>query len=953
MPRSRGYIPEFIGLRALINQFIQNYNLPHLRGHMESLFGTRFLTDKTSLRKQRAKAYTLLKSMNREDVTIPKLPDIKEFDIKLGLISPLLLCFGLIRRMSCTINLKAYNNAKYNKYLLRIMILSLYLLRNQDSRRFWSLWKIVLKRSHVYLVYSLQNIDKNLYRKITVRAMAGVLKEVNQLRASLSKDMKYHRVYIPKASSGSFAESDRHTYRPLGVPTLPWRIYTNMLLLPLVLFCPANTAQHGFRPQRGTLTAWTVMFKEVLSSPNIYELDLRQCFPSINLLRLDYILESQYNMPEDIRKLYIELNHTTPEFKGVLRANETQSLLVEAMQENLHKVNLENFRRARGNYTSQDIRAGFAKEVSRLTWSSPTFWSSYMNYGYSYLKYYRSNSARLRSLIYEQGLAKTGIRPEILDSFFTSLDVGNMESFFRKGNKFRKQQYQAKVHLYGLSESAISTLLGPIPAAEDVTLSVEFLKHIGTSQGSPLSPYLSILSLKEIQDHLPEGVKVLQYADDLIFYGPKLKEWLDNMGGTPAPYLRKLGFTLHPEKSGWIKCEGNLVQNHIKFLGMDYDFETNTWRAATRKGSTLEMTKQSLLHAEYDIRMMMQYGWERLRGLALKSSGRNPLSRDFYTYYNNLSIVSFALGKKEFYYHYLYLLALVLKLPKSALYKTLLWSVLGLDLKSAKAFVGLIFDESGANTPDRIYTSLSTGGIGPRPKVLDPLMHTVEQAEYWSRYTTSHLEKLDSVVVEDPHLSPPVKIQQSIGASPDLHSPSTPAYPFEWMLRYFYGITETSGYVSQYRDKYTFINYIQSNFKGLILARLYSGTWSLQNLSQDFAYKPAKYSLGWHLIGIANTFTGTSYACDELIKLSSGKTALRIVRDSTKVETQLRQSRFLKALTYWRLDKYVRTFTGMVEIAFPIASMGRSLPSHFFFDNYRLNPIGDRSVVNFLEPGER
>jgi len=49
--------------------------------------------------------------------------------------------------------------------------------------------------------------------------------------------------------------------------------------------------QHGFRPRRGTLTAWRVVLSEVVSAKYVYEFDLKAFFDTVspaqvlNLLR--------------------------------------------------------------------------------------------------------------------------------------------------------------------------------------------------------------------------------------------------------------------------------------------------------------------------------------------------------------------------------------------------------------------------------------------------------------------------------------------------------------------------------------------------------------------------------------------------------------------------------------------------------------------------------------------
>jgi len=130
----------------------------------------------------------------------------------------------------------------------------------------------------------------------------------------------------------------------------------------------------------------------------------------------------------------------------------------------------------------------------------------------------------------------------------------------------------------------------------------EFLKHIGTVQGSALSPYLANICLAEMSTVLPKGAKILQYADDAIIYGEEnLEKYIEY--GHLLRNLQRIGLNLNVEKSGWVrKVEW---KTSLKFLGIKYIPETNGLEASTRKGSTLPFTKRQLLHAEYDIKYLM------------------------------------------------------------------------------------------------------------------------------------------------------------------------------------------------------------------------------------------------------------------------------------------------------------------------------------------------------------
>jgi hypothetical protein len=153
-----------------------------------------------------------------------------------------------------------------------------------------------------------------------------LLKEVNKMRGCItSKDsfqatlrkgylskttfnplLKHHRAYLPKGD----------TYRPLGVPTLTWRIYTNLWLTMLNGFYTVHSYQQGFVPHRGTLTAWKKVSHHVLDSSNIYEVDFKGFFPSIKPSLVSLFLNSK-GCPKYLTDYLLDLGTSYPSPKSL------------------------------------------------------------------------------------------------------------------------------------------------------------------------------------------------------------------------------------------------------------------------------------------------------------------------------------------------------------------------------------------------------------------------------------------------------------------------------------------------------------------------------------------------------------------------------------------------------------------------------------------------------------
>jgi len=74
-----------------------------------------------------------------------------------------------------------------------------------------------------------------------------------------------------------------------------------MWLVPIVGFSGHKIPKsfHGYIPNRGTGTAWKEILSRVVKSKNIYELDFKGFFPSVDTGKLAYFLDT-LGFPQDV-----------------------------------------------------------------------------------------------------------------------------------------------------------------------------------------------------------------------------------------------------------------------------------------------------------------------------------------------------------------------------------------------------------------------------------------------------------------------------------------------------------------------------------------------------------------------------------------------------------------------------------------------------------------------------
>jgi len=215
-----------------------------------------------------------------------RIPNIRDIGINLGSYNKILRLVGLDVREGTTLKFIKMKPDRMNRFMIYQMW-RLSAIREKDSKKYFKIAFALMRRSVSFRVSAINHVFFNWYKKIPLWVLLRINRKVDKILETKSTLLDFSRVYIPKPGSDKF--------RPLGVPEPEWRLVLHMAnnFIHWYLRDYILPSQHGFIPNRGSLSAWRQMFEEgLLEKPFIYECDLKQFFPSVNLDVLNKVLLS-------------------------------------------------------------------------------------------------------------------------------------------------------------------------------------------------------------------------------------------------------------------------------------------------------------------------------------------------------------------------------------------------------------------------------------------------------------------------------------------------------------------------------------------------------------------------------------------------------------------------------------------------------------------------------------
>jgi len=265
------------------------------------------------------------------------LPNISNFKVILGPLCWIFALLGYSKRVNNIMLTRNYKNGAINRKLF-FYFYNLHLFKiHKNYKAYWKLGSVILQDKD-YMLGVFCKTHPQWYKSMSLKDVIYRLNEVQKIVNSPQKDLNiiYKRVYIQKSQD----PKDKRV-RPLGVPSLSYRVYLSMLnnILTFIRVDSENVSeQHGYLPQKSILTAWKSIFNNIKNFQFIYEFDLKGFFDSVPLELIDKILKTEYGMPLKFRNKVLKLNLSKPVLTKVDRIYEPTRIYPLGFSRNINKL---------------------------------------------------------------------------------------------------------------------------------------------------------------------------------------------------------------------------------------------------------------------------------------------------------------------------------------------------------------------------------------------------------------------------------------------------------------------------------------------------------------------------------------------------------------------------------------------------------------------------------------
>jgi len=479
---------------------------------------------------------------------IRTLPNVSEFIADSRGLDAYAAIFGYYRSLRGTKYIEFKEGKRHSIYLRRQMKrLSIFAIKGERGN-FTRLAFKLLRKSVVFRLYGLNSVLPGWYL-LPERELRRLWRKLSRKLRRQDCDLEFSRRWISKN------EEAKDYSRPLGVPTIEWRVIS-LLNLEIIerWFQGRNLLedfQHGGRSSRGLVTCWKAIYPK-LQAKCIFEFDLKGFFDNVSQDRIVEILERELG------------SRWSSWVRELLKAKPKKFFLPPVEEDASLKPWLPSNEK-KPYYESQTIAVDgtVSYSIDEPDMKTEPIWLPDLP----------------RNLTgSSQWMLMLGVKPHIGSMAYeecdTSLDGNDI---------FGNLPYKMNIN-HKISEDARA-------------LGRDRRKGLGQEgkgvpQGLGLSPFLATLLTHHWLSSFGAKGQLIMYMDDGLLFADS-KEEMINLIQEFKEKLGIIGVELSAEKSRWVKQDGEWLKD-CKFLGLEIHENGTRIRSKTRSGTSVEIPMTSL-----------------------------------------------------------------------------------------------------------------------------------------------------------------------------------------------------------------------------------------------------------------------------------------------------------------------------------------------------------------------